>query len=56
MAILVIVGAATVLGVIAAAIIETRRIYREKPAMPQPPEKPVDKKNSSVQIYSSKKR
>jgi ABC-type enterochelin transport system permease subunit len=33
--ILVIVGAVTVLGVIIAAIIETRRMDREKPSMPQ---------------------
>jgi energy-converting hydrogenase Eha subunit A len=35
MVILVVVGAATVLGVIVAAVIETRRMDREKPSMPQ---------------------
>jgi ABC-type enterochelin transport system permease subunit len=37
MVILVIVGAVTVLGVIIAAIIETRRTDKEKPSMPQQP-------------------
>ena len=35
--ILVIVGATTVLGVIVAAVIETNRIDREKPSVPQQP-------------------
>jgi hypothetical protein len=35
--ILVIVGAVTVLGVIIAAIIETKRMDREKPSVPQQP-------------------
>jgi hypothetical protein len=44
MVILVIVGAATVLGVIIATVFETRRMDTEKPAIPQPVEKPSDKK------------
>ena len=43
--ILVIVGAVTVLGVIIAAIIETRRVDREKPPVPQQTAAtPTDKK------------
>ena len=43
--ILVIVGAITVLGVIIAAIIETKRMDREKPSVPQQPAvTPTDKK------------
>lgn len=45
--ILVIVGAVTVLGLIIAAIIETRRMDREKPSVPQQPVvTPTDKKRS----------
>ncbi|MFH1371169.1 MAG: hypothetical protein ABII09_07795 [Planctomycetota bacterium] len=44
MVILVIVGAATVLGVIIAAVIETRRMDTEKPAISQQTERPLDKK------------
>lgn len=47
MVILVIIGAATVLGVIIAAVIETRRMDTEKPAAPQPAEKPSDNKKRS---------
>jgi hypothetical protein len=45
MVILVIVGAATVLGVIIAAVIETKRMDREKPSVSQQPAvTPADKK------------
>ena len=45
--ILVIVGAVTVLGVIIAAIIETRRMDKEKPSVPQQiSATPADKKKS----------
>jgi len=44
---LTIVGAVTVLGVIIAAIIETRRMDKEKPSAPQTPAvTPIDKKRS----------
>ena len=42
MVILVIVGAATVLGVIFAAVFETRRMDKEKPASQQQAEKTSD--------------
>ena len=45
--ILVIVGAFTVLGVIIAALIETRRMNKEKPVISQQtPAAPMDKKKS----------
>lgn len=47
MVILVVVGVVTVLGVIVAAVIETRRMDTEKPAVPQPAEKPSDNKKRS---------
>ena len=47
MVILVIVGAATILGIIIAAIIETRRMDKEKPASQQPAEKPSDNRKRS---------
>jgi Flp pilus assembly protein CpaB len=47
MVILVVVGVATVLGVITAAIIETRRMDTEQPAIPQPEEKPSGNKKRS---------
>jgi hypothetical protein len=48
MVVLVIVGVVTILGVIIAAIIETRRKDTNEPAIPQPPvEKSTDKKKVS---------
>jgi hypothetical protein len=47
MIILVIVGLATVLGVIIIAVIETRHADKNQPTNPQQPsEKPTDKKKS----------
>jgi hypothetical protein len=45
--ILVLVGAATVLGVIIAAIIETRRMDTDEPASQQPAGKPSDNRKRS---------
>ncbi len=47
MVILVIVGAATVLGIIIAAVFETRCMDKDEPAVQQPAEKPSDNKKRS---------
>jgi hypothetical protein len=46
MVILVIIGAATVLGVIIAAVIETRRMNRGKASVSPTAEKPAERKKS----------
>ncbi|MGA2092305.1 MAG: hypothetical protein ABSH16_02710 [Sedimentisphaerales bacterium] len=47
MILLVVIGMATVLGVIIIAVIETRRADTNQPTMPQQPaEKPADRKKT----------